>query len=640
MCGILGCMPAINNKEDFAYALNLLQHRGPDGAGIWSNIAKEITIGHRRLSILDLSEKGKQPFHFQYLSISFNGEIYNFIELRKQLKVLGYTFSTHTDTEVIIKAYHAWGHRCWPKFNGMWAIAIWNEQRKELVLSRDRFGQKPLFYCQKRDTNPDKFVFASEMKGIIPFLPKLELSRHFAWMQQHLFDYEPTEKCLIEGIKRFPAAHYGVWTQNTASLELYKYWETLEHIRRPPGTYKQQVAVFRELFFDACKIRMRSDVPVGTALSGGVDSTATICAMAHLAKHRPDANFTNNWQHAFVGAMPNTALDETKYAKKVTDYLGINAHFVPINARRGLKQLPNMLYQCEELYITSPVPMMQTYQAARQQGVYVTLDGHGADELFCGYDTFMLTTLKDCGFNPFAIKNLLNTYNALTGNNPQFKKSSKNFRDYFQQISHHRTFKKMLPHLPNEFTKIFKSYPKFTGRQIKKIDDLGYMNAALYRLFHSDNLPTLLRNYDRYAMAYGVEIRMPFLDHRVVSFLFSLPHSSKFRRGYTKILLRDALAPYCPQEVIYRKPKIGFQTPITDWLKNEWKTFTLDLIHSVDFQESTIINASNVKKQIETIIFEPTATYRQGELAYANLAPFLWYKYVWQAFKKIKKIDF
>ncbi|OWY19294.1 asparagine synthase (glutamine-hydrolyzing) [Sphingobacteriales bacterium UPWRP_1] len=637
MCGILGCLPAIH-PTPFNGALNLLQHRGPDGQGIWTDDRKRITLGHRRLSIIDLSPDGSQPMQYGKYVITYNGEIYNFPELKQELQLLGHKFTTHTDTEVLLAAFTQWQNQCWQRLNGMWALAIWNSETAALTLCRDRFGKKPLYYCLLSD---GRFAFASEMKALMPFLPQVSLADDFEWMTQNMFAYEPTEKCLIKGICRFPAGHWGVY--KNGSLTTQNYWNTLEHLHPVPARFEEQTEAFAALFTDACKIRMRADVAVGTALSGGLDSSAVICAMAHAARTQPEPQFANRWQHAFVAAMPGTPLDETPYAKAVTDFLKIPATFVNIDANEGLKNLPEYLYLCEDLYITSPVPMIQTYHAAKKNGVSVCIDGHGADELFSGYDTFMFHAFLDCGFNPRQIQNLLQTYRNLSPpNEPQFAKPPVSFANYVQWITGSRNFFKLLPYLPAELIKAFsKPKPVFRKNQtnIHTPDDLGALNKALYQLFHTQNLPTLLRNYDRYSMASGVEIRMPFLDHRIVSYCFSVPYTSKFRQGYTKSLLRHAIAPLMPPQIAWRKYKMGFQTPIANWMQGEWKPFFTGIINEPEFARCPFMNPHAVKQSIEAVMHNPKATYRQAEIAYSAINPYLWHKFVYNRFCQISKIQ-
>jgi asparagine synthase (glutamine-hydrolysing) len=323
-------------------------------------------------------------------SLTYNGEIYNFLELRDQLLALGHRFESESDTEVLLACYRQWGADGLLRCNGMWAIAIWDRREGQLFLSRDRFGKKPLFYAVVNG----RLIFASEMKAIYPFLPRVEPSQDFAWMAGHIFDYEATDKCLVAGIKRFPAAHHGWWDGKT--LTLRRYWNTLDHLEEVPQNYDDQVERFRELFVDSCRIRMRSDVPVGTALSGGLDSSATISAMAHIGKTHPGMRVSEDWQHAFVATFPGTPLDETRYARKVVEHIGIDATFVEIDPSRDIGRFDEIFYRFEELYITSPIPMLQTYEAVRAHGTRVTLDGHGADELLGGYPDAVLHATRDC----------------------------------------------------------------------------------------------------------------------------------------------------------------------------------------------------------------------------------------------------
>jgi asparagine synthase (glutamine-hydrolysing) len=347
---------------------------------------------------------------------------------------------------------------------------------------------------------------------------------------------------------------------------------------------------------------------------------------------------------AVIASFPNTPLDETQYALAVSNYIQSPATVVNVQAKKGIEQLPEALYVFEELYITSPIPMLQTYAAAREQGVLVCVDGHGADELFCGYDTFMFHAFLDCGANPYEIRRLLQTYRALSPSGvAQFAKAPVSYKNYLQWICHYQNWQKYYPYLRQELRKVWQN-PKPHRRHIANITqatahELGHLNAALYHLFHTQNLPTLLRNYDHYSMANGVEIRMPFLDHRLVSYAFSLPYTSKIRGGFTKAILRDAVSPFTPKKVIRRRSKMGFQTPIVNWLQGAWKPYFLAEINSREFKESTIIEPIAVKKALETVIFDPKARYRQGELAYAAISPYLWYKYAFKRMRNLPKVQ-
>jgi asparagine synthase (glutamine-hydrolysing) len=616
MCGILGAIHCPEPRV-FERGLNAIAHRGPDGFGVWQSDDNLITLGHRRLAILDLSEKGKQPMHFRNYAITFNGEIYNFLEIRKELKAKGYQFTTESDTEIVLAAFTEWKEACLHKFNGMWAIAIWDKEKKELFLSRDRFGKKPLFYS----FIGAQFIFASEMKAIFPFLPSVKPSVDFEWCKNNVFAYEATDKCLIEGIKRFPAGHFAYLSQGQKVLAPKRFWNTMDHLTDVPTSYDSQVEKFRELFMDACRLRMRSDVPIGTALSGGLDSSATICAMAHIASTNPEMRITKDWQHAFVATFPGTFLDESMYAQKVVDRIGIQAAFLPIEPAKGIDKLFRYQYLFEELYITSPIPMMDLYGSVRKNGVVVTIDGHGADELFCGYGKDIYKAFADCGANVFQAKEILKTYEGLRN------------IDHIQVTREHPTLNQYWEYMRNLHSggvNVVKYYIKSMIGLIKSEKpskgQLGDFNTFLFQLFHQTVLPTLLRNYDRYAMANGVEIRMPFMDHRLVSYCFSLPWQSKIRKGFTKTIVRDALKDIMPEEVVWRKSKIGFNTPIVDWIKGEWKEFLLDEIGSADYRNCTLIDTFTAEKNVLKVMKDPKATFSDGERAWIGLMPYFWEK--------------
>jgi asparagine synthase (glutamine-hydrolysing) len=612
MCGILGISPPVS-RQVFTEALDRISHRGPDGYGIWSD--DNMMLGHRRLSILDLSDYGKQPMIKEHLTITFNGEIYNFLEVRKELQSLGHRFISESDTEVILAAYLQWGPHCLKKFNGMWALAIWDNKKKELFLSRDRFGKKPLFYA----LTDRYFVIASEMKAIFPFLSEVKPSQHFDWCSRNILNYESTEHCLVEGIRRFPAGHFGYFRLGEKDLSLIRFWNTMEHLEEPPEKYADQVEKFKELFIDACRIRMRSDVPIGTALSGGLDSSAAICTMAHIGKTEIGDRLSKDWQHAFVATFPGSYLDESYYAKKVGEYTGIPVTCIPIDPLQGIDNLFQYLYHFEELYLTSPIPAMEVYKAVRANGVVVSIDGHGTDELLAGYGDDIYLAFADAGLNIKKMKNIVATYHGLRENLPQLQPLQEPlYRRYYKYLRLSFGAARFSKHLAKTFLGLHTKEKPSKGK-------FGHFNAHLYKIFHQTILPTLLRNYDRFAMASGVEIRMPFMDHRLVSYSFSLPWESKLNNGFTKAIVRDALERYMPQEVARRKAKIGFNTPVAEWMKGPWKEFILDEIHSAGFRQCSLIDTIKVKKKTEQVI-NHDATFTEGEEAWKALVPYFWEK--------------
>ena len=388
-----------------------------------------------------------------------------------------------------------------------------------------------------------------------------------------------------------------------------------------PDRYEEQVEIFRDLFLDACKIRMRSDVTIGTALSGGLDSSATICAMADIIKKGAGTRVNHDFQHAFVAAFPETMLDETYYAREVTDYLNIESTEIVIDPVEGLKKLPEYIYSFEDIYVTSPVPMMQLYSQVKQNGVTVTLDGHGADELFGGYPGDIIYALLDVGGDRDSIHQILSTYFSMMSKSVIRKQSSygKHYIDF------------MARHIAKKALHV-STWDKLIDWECREnFMKLGHFEKVLYNSTHTTILPTLLRNYDRYSMTSGVEIRMPFLDYRIVQFAFSISWKAKLHGGYSKSIIRDALKDIMPKEVVERKSKIGFSTPIVEWTKGPWREWLYDIMESTDFKQSSIINAKQTRALTEHVICSDNASFSEGERAWEMLMPYLWEKYFLKA---------
>jgi asparagine synthase (glutamine-hydrolysing) len=609
MCGIFGYIgfiaPALAKV-----CTDTLAHRGPDGVGLWHT--PEVTLGHRRLSILDLSDNAKQPMSYAdgRYHITFNGEIYNFLEIRSELETKGYKFYSQSDTEVVLAAFAEWGEQCQLRFNGMWAFAIWDTLEKSLFLSRDRFGKKPLFYTV---LSGGEFAFASEMKAFFPLLEEVSPNRALVMDSRRMFSYEATAECLIEGVQRFLAGHCG-WLRE-GKLSMRRWWNTLDHLAPAPLRYEEQAELFRELFLDACRLRMRSDVPLGTALSGGLDSSATICAMAHIARHGKTQRMGESWQHAFVASFPGTPLDETRYARMVTDHLGIAANVIEIDPLRVIADLDRYFYLYEDLNATSPIPFMLTYAAVKAHGISVTLDGHGADELLAGYNFDYLVALRDAGWNLKQAYEIVGVYyDGLPKGSAQFAKMPCKTR--FIAEYHARRMARKILRTGNLPVCKDAHHPVWGG--------LDHLNRQLYISTHETVLPTILRSYDRYSMANGVEIRMPFMDHRIVTLAFSLPWTAKIRGGFSKAVVRDAMAPYMPHEVAYRKTKIGFNSPIVDWMKGPLRGYFLDTLSSQSFLSSDLIDAQTVARAVRHVIDNPEAKFSDGERAWMSLLPYLW----------------
>lgn len=658
MCGIFGVVNQ-NINESLAYTcLNELIHRGPDGGRIWQE--DNVTLGHRRLAILDLSEKGSQPMSYgdgRYM-LTFNGEIYNFLEIRQKLIKRGYTFTSDSDSEVILAAYTEWGETCVKDFNGMWAFAIWDRLLKKVFISRDRFGVKPLYYMFT-DKEHTSIAFASEMKALMPLLADEAIAKsrgvdkgasankNLVCDPNRIVYYESTKECVLNDVYRLPAGCNAVMciSDDEADLKaageiindgkpvkpgelvIKRYWNTLDHLVDIPRKYDEQVEMLRHLFLDACRLRMRSDVTIGTALSGGLDSSATICAMSYLSQNEKEFRMSGDWQHAYVAAFPGTVQDESEYAKKVTDYLGINSTFINIDPVSAIDDLEKYVYLQEDVYLTSPIPMMLLYKSLREGGTIVTIDGHGADELFGGYTFDFIKALADAR-TPGEKKMVMTAYIE------SFPKDGSNLAMKSPTAWGVRKdmLVRRLADVKNAKKEPYKKVRAASDSRYKKMDTLG---QTLYASSHETILPTLLRNYDRYSMASSVEIRMPFMDHRVVSLAMSLPWQSRLHDGYSKSIIRDAMQPYMPEDICYRRTKIGFNSPIVEWMKGPLKSYFTDIIESSDFINCDLIDSDKVKNMISKVIYDDDATFAMGESAFSALYPYLWEK----GFLKGKKWD-
>lgn len=590
-----------------------MAHRGPDGWGLWQG--EGITLGHRRLSILDLSENGKQPMSYadgRYW-ITFNGEIYNFLEIRAELVTKGHHFRSESDTEVILAAYAQWGADCLLRFNGMWSFAIWDTVERTLFLARDRFGKKPLFYAELPDGG---FAFASEMKALLPLLPAAAPDRALikGMTLRSSFAYEATEQCLVTGIKRLKAGHHGLVKNGRLASRLW--WNTLDHLPSVPARYEEQVEMLRSLLLDACRLRMRSDVTIGTALSGGLDSSTIFSMLAHINReHHGEARLADDWQHAIVASFPGTPLDEAAFAQQVARHAGSEAQVLEVDPRRYLSELPRMLYLYEDLTVTSPLPFMALYARIKQAGVTVTLDGHAADELFGGYSTDWAYALLDAGLDMAQIRQVLDVYDGgMPEGTAQFRRPASRLGSYARRLG--ATVAKHALGMHSNLG------PEYTGHA--RWRELDHLSRALFWQTHSFVLPTILRSYDRYGMAASVEIRMPFLDWRVATFAFALPWHSKIRNGFSKAIIRDAAAPFMPHDIAYRRTKIGFNSPIVDWMRGPLRSYFMDTLGSAAFNNCDLVDAPRARRLVEQVVNDPGATFKSGEQAWWSVLPYLW----------------
>jgi asparagine synthase (glutamine-hydrolysing) len=549
MCGIAGIVE-ISGKpvepSDISHLTGLLAHRGPDGTGIWFNADRSVALGHRRLAIIDPGPGGYQPMlsaDGRYV-ITFNGQIYNFLELRRELEAQGAVFRTQSDTEVILTAWQAWREGMLSRFNGMWALAIFDTQTKELFLARDRFGIKPLLYAM----SPQRLVFASEQhalvkSGLIATSVDVDVARR---LLLDAFGVEGSERTLCNEVHRLQGGHL-MWLRQ-GRLEIRRWWCTVDHLPDLPTTEAGRVERFHELFQDAVALRMRSDVPIGTCLSGGFDSSAVICTMSAHEKIGMGPRDSAAWRHAFVATFPGAMNDERPMAEQAAAWAKVDPTFVEIGANDALTDLDRILGDNDDVYIGLPSAAWLIYQELRRQKVIVSLDGHGADELMGAY-------LQDGQSGAFRIRNALA---GLSSSSQWARRGVDVLRALTIRRQGHYFLRGGLGDIPAELPLV--------GDDDALPRDWGSLNRRLYRMFHGTVLPTILRNFDRVSMAHGIEVRMPFMDWRLVTYTMALPEASKSSEGYTKMIARRAMANRMPEAIRMGRRKVGFNSPMPEWL--------------------------------------------------------------------------
>lgn len=605
MCGIGGIYSYRSSQlpqELFFSFIDSMTHRGPDGRGFFKDCKESLWLGHRRLKILDLSPTGAQPMSWGNgrFTITFNGEIYNFIELRRELESLGYSFKSMSDTEVILAAYAHWGEDCQFKFNGMWAFVIWDSQEKTLFLSRDRFGVKPLHYYYDEHL----MAFASEIKAFL-FLPKTNISidpNTFAYALQNPNGLEATEQTLLKGVKRLQAGCCATFS-STGKFQTKRWWNTLSHLHEVPANFSDQINEFRNLFEDACRIRMRSDVSLGSALSGGLDSSSVLTMVAKIGRDSTNRErISPEWQSAFTALYPGTSQDELPYAEKMVHHTGVQSYLCPIDASQLISNLDNALYHLEEIF-ELPIGPWMLYREFRSRGKIISIDGHGADELLGGYHHYTELALSEAVFPKLDFP-LYKSYVQLLQsmypqNSPHFPSSFREIlyrclRERLKMTSLEKISRSLYQQMKRLFItnqpawiKIPQGLPS-TLYTPPNEERFSLIDRTLYRDFHYYTLPTILRNFDRCSMAHGVEIRAPFLDWRLVCYAFSLPTESKINGKVTKRILRESMRGLLPESIRMRMSKVGFATPLIEWYRGSLKSYILDSVHSRSFLQSSI----------------------------------------------------
>ncbi|HTN07035.1 asparagine synthase (glutamine-hydrolyzing) [Agriterribacter sp.] len=573
MCGIAGIIspnPSLISTAQLQKMAGALAHRGPDGEGYWINNNQSVGFAHRRLSVIDLSEAAAQPMHYstggspasaQRYTITYNGEIYNYPEIKKELLSKGYIFRTESDTEVILAAYDCYKEDCLQYFDGMFAFAIWDEAAQTLFAARDRFGEKPFFYFFDEANNT--FLFASEMKALwaagIERNVDEEALLYYIGLGLTQFTVEK-HRTFYKKIYALSPAHYMKWQVKHRHITACRYWD-IDKDNTNPRTEKEAVEIFRSLFFTSVKRRLRSDVPVGTSLSGGLDS-ASIASVIHSLMPG-DKRYKS-----FSAVFPGYEKDESALIQEVVSAFGL-AHFTVSPTHSCLiDALEKLCYHHEQPIGSSSVFTQYTVcRLAKQHGIKVLLDGQGADETIGGYPKYIHWWLQEM-LRHRKMAQFKSERKKLTDNRIAFEWGYKNHIAAYAPgltalLLQKRENKRLSANTEIEpaFLRAFNSGDASCKPYITSLNDILYHNTMQH------GLEELLNYADRNSMAHGMELRLPFLNHELVTFLFSLPGNYKIRHGYTKWILRETMKKELPAAVTWRKNKIGFEPPQLHWMQ-------------------------------------------------------------------------
>lgn len=615
MCGITGIFsPQTGRDKDvfqkMGQAMNdALYLRGPDSQGIWQDPDSALLLAHRRLAIIDLSAEGYQPMASasnRYMLV-YNGEIYNFLELQKQLETLGVSFRGRSDTEIFLAAIEQWGlNEALQKINGMFAIALWDRKQKELHLIRDRMGKKPLYL----GWSGKDFIFASELKAIRnhkDFQPKVSQNNLNAYMR---YGYMPAPLCIYENMWMLPPAHRITLTQEDISKQsdlqpkMQPYWNHLTKLcdakDKPNAANEGEIIEEFESLLEKCvQDRMMSDVPLGAFLSGGIDSSSIVALM--------QKNSTQKIKTYSIG-FNEPGYNEAQYAAKVAAHLGTEHHELYLDAKDSRDIIPQLPDMYDEPFADiSAIPTYLVSQFARQS-VTVALSGDGGDEMLGGYNRHIAAPQiwKRMKFMPAIMRKTMadmiqlmptNRLDALMRSHPQFGTRLHKAASIFGLASSDEIYMRLISQwdTPSELV-LNSNEPEIPLTQNQKFPHpMGFAEQMMFKDALSYLPNSVLTKVDRASMAVSLEARAPLLDTRIYDYVWSLPFNMKIRGQSGKYLLREVLARYIPRE-LFERPKQGFAMPVGEWLKTDLKDWAENLLDEKRLTEDGYLNADIVRK--------------------------------------------
>jgi asparagine synthase (glutamine-hydrolysing) len=603
MCGISGFIDLKSQSSEVILEEmnNSLLHRGPDGYGKFFLQLQSFHIGfaHRRLSIIDLSDSGKQPMQFEHFWITFNGEIYNYGEIKTELIVLNHQFVGHSDTEVIIHAFAEWGTSCIQKFIGMFSFVIYDTKKEEIVCVRDRAGIKPFFYYW----NDGLFLFASELKAFHKhpsFKKKINLDAVAAFMQ---FGNVPTPHCIFDNCYKLKPGHYLKFSITDSKFSIHKYWDVYDWYNKPKLSISFQEAKIQteKILKSAFDYRMVSDVPVGVFLSGGYDSA---CVTALLQKDRTGKLKT------FTIAVPDIGLNEAPYAKDVSEHLGTEHYEFECTQKEALNLINDLPFYYDEPFAdSSAIPTTLVCKMAKQQ-VTVALSADAGDEIFAGYNRYDYLMKYGKRLNQFPSllrKGTAGLMNVIPANKIPILKNKYNFHNRYEKLKgllKDPSPKNMMLNLSrqfdeNEINSLMKSKTSlletaYLSNELseKYFSPLAYMMAIDYQTYLVDDI---MQKVDRASMTVSLEGREPFLDHRVIEWAAQLPNHFKYYKGSKKHIIKEIVHQYIPKELMDR-PKMGFAIPIENWLTIDLKDKVFYYLDDQKIMSQDIFEISAVRK--------------------------------------------
>jgi asparagine synthase (glutamine-hydrolysing) len=588
MCGISGIIGKEKVNLDLIRQINeVIEHRGPDGKGIWSNNSGNVAFGHVRLSILDLSSQAAQPMANKKgnIHITFNGEIYNFIELRDSLKGKGYYFNTDSDTEVLLYAYEEWGFEMLEKINGMFAFCIFDELQNHIFCARDRYGEKPFLYSFSEDF----FIFSSEYKGILQakeVSSKIDEKKLMRFALNQGTGLDEFEETLFNEIRQLLPGTSLKLDLNDWKLVKWKYWDIEINSNLFKGSFKDASFEFGELLLDSIKLRMRSDVEVGSCLSGGLDSSAIVSLIRKkISPIKP--------YHTFSGIFPDSDANEWEFAKQIVDDCNTISHVIEPTSKDLVNSIEEFIWYNElPVGSTSQFAQWSVFKLARANGIKVLLDGQGSDEILGGYEQYFYKYLQGVKISK-SNEVYLNEIKKIDENYPGLLESQPN--RFIDKIPFRLRYL-----LANKLGKGSSSnFGLNYDLAIELQAESGYPNYnfkdplknALYGDSFNRFLSTLLRYGDRNSMAHSVEIRLPFCDHRIAEFILTLPTEFIMGDGKTKRILRESMNGVLIDPIRLRMRKRGFLPPQNKWFNESLLLIAEDIFNSKQFKENICWNA-------------------------------------------------